>query len=116
MADTTKDDELRDLLIEAKFNIKPGDSTEHGLVVTHPHIKHAIDQYFDTEEASRLAGLIFLYGNKQEREGRLDELENTVFKPLAGRTWLDVRPDVELARISMRRDELASLKGKETKQ
>lgn len=37
---------------------------------------------------------------------RIDELEVTVFKPMAGKTWLDIRPDIELRRQNNRYNEL----------
>lgn len=35
-------------------------------------------------------------------KARIEELEATVINPIAGKSWLDVRPDVELQRVHQR--------------
>lgn len=67
----TKDDVIRDLMIEAEFGIKPGDTVYDVLLVDFPPVKHEIDQYFKTEKAARIEPLITQYGLQE----RIDELE-----------------------------------------
>lgn len=66
--------DLRDLLIQAEFNIRPGDSTEWGLVVNMPHVKRAIGKYLNTGRAKRLMSLIEL----SNVEAQIDAFSNIV--------------------------------------
>jgi len=56
------------------------------------------------------------YGDRRGLEGRIDEIEETVTKPLAGKSWLNIRPDAEIVRIYSRiahlKKELEALNGK----
>ena len=54
------------------------------------------------------------YTAEKVLEARIEEIEETVFKPLAGKTWFNLRPDIELSRQRRRvaelQAELAQLK------
>jgi len=54
---TLLDEELRALLIEARFNIQPGDSVDGVLLVERPEVKLQIDHYLESDEARMLSAL-----------------------------------------------------------
>lgn len=61
------DSELKDLIIEARFNIRPGDNINGELLVERPDVRYEIEEYFKRRESQRLIELI------KAREEKLKE-------------------------------------------
>lgn len=71
MTDLTEQS-IKDIVIEARFNIRPGDSVNGVLLVERPDVAYEIGKYLKTEEAKRQIQLITRYGLEQ----RLDEVDH----------------------------------------
>ena len=56
----------------------------------------------DCDPLEALAEYIDKNRKQHELDARIDELEQTVFMPMSGKTWLDIRPDIELMRQNER--------------
>lgn len=62
--------DVRDLMIEAKFNIRPGETVNGELIVEQPYAALGIGKFLKSDEAMRLATLIEQYANQRVLEAK----------------------------------------------
>ncbi len=77
MTPTEQDKELRDLLIEIKFNIRKGDKVGDVPVAHLPHIVQDIDTYLKSDDAARVIELITADRKRVALGARIDEIKLT---------------------------------------